>query len=612
VRQRRHGARPGSTVASANPSTSRSQPYVHELRTLLLLPRRTQSRNAILCFTVAFIKQKGILCLNPFKCGYVFCRMELRAPFCGYDNSASERAHARTGALSGIKGARRWAAGLLSIVTSLVVLIALAAPASGATARESLAALASAGETSPEGLELNGLPTPSTAPEGIPTPAGELPGTGVDVPAPQNEPNVAGNVSDTAQIQAVSPAIARAELAANGGVEAGSDPLPTHAELNEPGFASASGNPPAEVSPEAVSKAPAPIAALRKTKQIAVKVQNQIAPIRSQYRRGEGQYRPQVLVEDDVNERATVPDTNTSSNVAPVKKAIPEQICAQISCPDPDQIPAPPAPTTANDPATDPSDSAPISRLPEEADENDDCGNTNVSIRVSSPGNDAGVSQNAAPGDCGRNTNISIRINSPGDNGPVAQSVGATDLIGLVSSLPHVISAARSRLEQAGARPRTRYAASDPAVFSSRLRRSAKSFARSLVAEAQAKVNRALRQAPPRHARARSHSSARVRVYSAARSSVAGAKVAVSARVSIRTSHRSQKAPRTKSHRSASATQRQPDRLTASPPLRLPRPQSASGQGSGRPAILIALLVALAGAYLLVPPLRPARMIGRR
>jgi hypothetical protein len=494
----------------------------------------------------------------------------------------------------------------------LVVLVAIAAPASGATARESLAALASAGETSPEGLELNGLPTPGAAAEGIPTPPGALSSTGVDVAAPQNEPIVAGNAGDTAQIEAVSPAIARAELAANGGIEAGSDPLPTHAELNEPGFASASGNAPAEFSPEAVSKTPAPITALRKTKQIALKVQNQIAPSRSQYRQEEGQYRPQVLVEDDINERATVPVTNRPSNATPVQKAIPEQICAQISCPDPDQIPASPTPAAANNPMTNPSDSGPISRLPEEANEAEDCGNTTVSIRVSSPGNDAGVSQNAAPGGCGRNTNISIRINSPGNNGPVSQNIGTTDTVGPISSPPHESWLTRSRFEQAGAHPRTQSAAVDRVVFSNRLRRSAKSFARSLVAEAQAKVNRALRQAPPPSTRAHSHSSARVRAYSAARSSVAGAKATVSARVSISTSQRTRQAPRAKRHSSNSAAQRRPHRSTASPPLRLPEPQSASGEGSGRPAILIALLVALLGAYLLVPPLRPSRMIGRR
>jgi hypothetical protein len=262
-----------------------------------------------------------------------------------------------------------------------------------------------------------------------------------------------------------------------------------------------------------------------------------------------------------------------------------------------------------------------ISRLLGQIGPDDDaCGNRNISFRVSSPGDDGRVSQTAAPGDCGRNTNVSIRINSPGDNGAVTQGVGTVSWLGRLSALVRASMQTRVRLAQSN-QPPVRV---DPAIFGRRIERNARRLAWSLVAQAQARAKRELRQpggakgtrpkAAPRGARERSRSSARVSASSAAVSAVAStnsgsARVSVSARVSIKTAHRTQRLRRT-DRTSLAVPSSQQQRLTAGPQLRLPEARSADGSDSTRTAILIALLAAAVGSYLLVPPLRPARGIG--
>ncbi|HET7855534.1 MAG TPA: hypothetical protein VFL41_03680 [Gaiellaceae bacterium] len=269
-----------------------------------------------------------------------------------------------------------------------------------------------------------------------------------------------------------------------------------------------------------------------------------------------------------------------------------------------------PAPSEAADPAVEPGDQELISSLLGQIGGDDECGNTNISFRVSSPGDDSRVKQITATGECGRNIVVTIRINSPGDNGPVSQTVGTMDAI--ISHFSALVHARQRRLGLAQAGQPSQPVVVDPTTLPGRLERNARQLAWSLVAQAQARANRALPQAAPPRARERSRSSVKsrssVRVTAYASSSGGAARVAVSARVSIKASHRVKRARGRTSGASVTIPRSREGRLAASPLV--VESKSAGGSGSGRGAVLVALLAALVGAYLLVPPLRSAHALG--
>jgi hypothetical protein len=225
------------------------------------------------------------------------------------------------------------------------------------------------------------------------------------------------------------------------------------------------------------------------------------------------------------------------------------------------------------------------------------CGNTNISIRISSPGADGEVTQVAASvdaagdGQCATNTNISIRINSPGDNGPVSQSAGAAGAASAAAA-PQTGASADSRSHSVGARA--------PLLD---LRISQRSVAGEAQARAKIRSSRpGAVQAQTRLSRSRSEATVRIRASSAAGSSRASATVDVSAATSV-----AARRTRQPSSRKESTSSPRPDRRAASEPQR----SSVAGNGGSGfavEALLIALLATLAASYIFVPPLRPVRL----
>jgi hypothetical protein len=287
----------------------------------------------------------------------------------------------------------------------------------------------------------------------------------------------------------------------------------------------------------------------------------------------------------------------------------PLRICTEISCES--------QPGTQADPTVDPGDAELISALLGQIGGEEGCGNTNVSFRVSSPGDDRNVTQTAGGGECGKNIVVTIRVNSPGDNGSVSQTVGTMDAV--ISHFTSLVHAARQRrlgLAQVGPQPGNPVLPVNPATMPRRLERSAQRLAWSLVAQAQARANRSLPQAAPPRARQRSRasiqtrSSVRVRasVSAGASASVTAGRTKVTARVSVKASQRVKRTRATKRGASLLIPRSRESRLAASPVAT--QAESADGSDSRRGAVLLALLAALVGAYLLVPPLRSAQALG--
>jgi hypothetical protein len=252
------------------------------------------------------------------------------------------------------------------------------------------------------------------------------------------------------------------------------------------------------------------------------------------------------------------------------------------------------------------------------------CGNTNVSVRISSPGDDAPVSQ-VAPSGCA-NANISIRINSPGDNGSVSQATGRSPVGDLVASLGE---RNRPLLDPASTGPQLPGSAPDPAQLPAQLSRGARRLAVSLVNRTQRRVG--LRPVPrgpaKRDARPSQHTSAaaappaRPVAPLASHAPVARMHVTASARAAAALRHhvRHSRPRQARSRRAAAAAVRLLDRsapLTqlarrASAPL-VAAGSSARDGGIGATAMLVAFLAALVGSYLVVPPARLNRAQRRR
>ena len=554
--------------------------------------------------------------------------MDLRFACCTCGKSSRTRVRAQADAISAVRGAdaisavsgpRWWAAGLAPVATSLLALVAVAAPATGATSRSSVAAFAGASEIRDGTADLSASPALETATEGAMTPSPQAPDPGTTASGAQSEPDVAEAAPDIAQTGAVSPAIAHGQV-----VEAPEQPAvtatntapPPATQPTETGVTSGIGSAGGEIAPAAAGRLVAPLAQARVTNRVAVKSRDRVAPNGWRYRSAENRYRSKEAIGNRTREVAVISAPKVHVNVPQSREVKPQSICAEISCESAIATPptaAPPATSETVDPTVDPGDEELIDGLLGQIGGGDECGNTNVSFRVSSPGDDAGVSQAAAPGECGRNMVVTIRINSPGDNGAVTQIVGTMDAI--MSRFSSLLRASRQRQmrpEQAGSQPGYPYLGVNPATLPGRLERSARRLAWSLVAQAQARANRALPKAAPRRARERSRSSVRVSAYassSAGRARVtASARVSIkSGRVSIKTSHRTKRARGTSTGTSLTVPRSRENRLTASPRL---LPEAQSGSDSGRGAILIALLAALVGAYLLVPPFRSAHALG--
>jgi hypothetical protein len=521
---------------------------------------------------------------------------------------SSARGPERTHEFSPIRGPGRWAAGLLPIGVSFVALVAVATPATGAPSRSATTEVADTGELPEASPDQGGVLTPGTAPGRAPTssPEGSAPQLA------ESEPNSTADAPDTAQTGAVSPAIAHGDVVDSDGIAA------------EPAGGSAA-NAVDDVSTAAASNGPAVSTITRATTPVAVKARHLTPPKGWRYRSNQEQYRSHESIAHNTARNAEISEREVSSDSSQIDGSIPRTICAQISCQSgvgnpPDSPPAAEVTERAALVAEmDPGDEGLISRLLGRIGPDDDaCGNRNISFRVSSPGDDGRVSQTAASGDCGRNTNVSIRINSPGDNGPVTQGVGTVSWLGRLSALVRASMRTRVRLAQAN-QPPVRV---DPAIFGRRIERNARRLAWSLVAQAQARAKKQVRragaskrmrpQAVPRATRERSRSSAHVSASGVAVTSVAGAngagaRVSVSARVSIKTAQRTRSSRRKTRPTSLTAPALQQQRLAAGPQLRPPEARSAGGSDSTRTAILLALLAAAVASYLLVPPLRPAR-----
>src|SRR5215218_9721979 len=125
--------------------------------------------------------------------------MDLRFACCRCGKSSRTRVRAQADAISPVRGPRWWAAGLAPVATSLLALVAVAAPATGATSRSSVAAFAGASEIRDGTADLSASPALETATEGAMTPSPQAPDPGTTASGAQSEPDVAEAAPDIAQ-----------------------------------------------------------------------------------------------------------------------------------------------------------------------------------------------------------------------------------------------------------------------------------------------------------------------------------------------------------------------------------------------------------------------------
>jgi hypothetical protein len=321
----------------------------------------------------------------------------------------------------------------------------------------------------------------------------------------------------------------------------------------------------------------------------------------AQYHRPAAQYHLRSTAVEFANENADPDVAKTGRKATPVHPPIARRICGNIGCDHWDEG------ALHSDPAeaTDPLDKAPVSSVLGAIEDSAGCGNTNISVRISSPGDDGPVSQVAPAGDCGRNSNISIRINSPGDNGPVSQTVRVATPSDWLNGLPTDRWRTRPLLDSAGTGSGAPAIGGDPTTLPAEIDRSARDLAASLVSGMRGKT----RRQPQRKAPAPSTSKAGTRGGTPSPSTrpIVPSRAASVTVPAARQTHRDAEAPVHRAHRRARAATRADTR-------RLPRlahaptDRSESIRGTGwssfpAEAMLIAFLAALAVSYLLVPPL---------
>jgi hypothetical protein len=570
--------------------------------------------------------------------------MRLRFASCSGRRFPTSRACSRTARGSTIGFSRGFLTALVAVGASLVVLVAVAEPATGATPDPSVAVPEPA-QTLGGSADPNALPTPTPA-ASVPVPSTPTPSppsfdsdnaATVPPPASQTAPEAAVDGTDTALAAAVSSAVPEnaaleRPLEAGDTADTGTAAVPTTAPASDPAGHESPVTRDTGTSATRTAPPSAPTAAqrlaTRVTKPAASKPQRRIAPTRhTQYHPATVQYRLRNAAVDFARANAVPHHADTSPNVSQVPPAIPHHICAQIACHHPgSDVPAAPSGdsgTTAGDalpahdpaPETNPLDELPVSSALGTIGAGTDCGNTNVSVRISSPGDDAPVSQAASAGDCGRNTNISVRINSPGDNGPVSQTVRVATPSERLAALPTAGWRTRPLVDPAGAGSGLPRVGVDPMTLPGRLDRSARRLANSLVAKAQTKAGlRPQRKAAPRKPGTTSKSTMNVRAFSRAQSSAGGSTAAAaSASVALTASQQTLRAraralrARARAQAAKATASRRLPRLVPTPTDELPQVRSAGDSGFGVEAMLIAFLAALAASYLLIPPLGAGR-----
>jgi hypothetical protein len=517
----------------------------------------------------------------------------------------------------------RLTAGLLAVGVSSLVLVSVPQRANGAPPDTSPSSLAGAND-----VGLAGLPVAAGAASGeIASPGPAVPAE-MHTPRPVAAPTGAGAapaVTDTAVESAVSRVIPpksafqrpldaadRADPVGGGGtptpdIEAREAPTTSGAEA--PSLAPA---PNGADSAERVALTPRPVErAAPATTTREPTVTHEQAP---RYHRLAAQYRLESVARNHAAPNSVKISTKAPKNVRVRVRRIGGRICVLNPCGSvladtPGQRHERPDTSAPAPMAT-----APIANLLDGIGDESGCGNTNISVRISSPGDDGAVAQAAAGGDCGRNTNISIRINSPGDNGSVSQSIRPLVPPGLAAGLGTRLHT-RPLLDPASTGPQLPAVAADPTKLPGQLDRSARRLANSLVARAQVKAGlrpaHSSRRSAGAGANNRRRPTAAPRATAVAEVHVSAAGVHVAASASARTA-----TPREGRHvrpapkrRAAKAAHAPPalsvprlNRVVRRAAIGLPHVDHSRGSGLGLEAMLVAFAAALAGAYLIVPP----------
>jgi hypothetical protein len=412
---------------------------------------------------------------------------------------------------------------------------------------------------------------------------------------------------DTAQAAAVSPVIpqnqAQSEVPAHL-LDAGERTASTPVAAPSPSETPPQGASLGDAAPQSPAAAPAATPPTRPTVSTTPPQTSTKARKAPRYHHAAAQYQLESAAKNSVIANST-PISKAPAPTAPqTRPKIAHKICGITSCErrgeNDGNTPSAPDITP---PQTDPLATSPISAALGEIGAST-CANANISVRISSPGDDGPVAQAAGAGDCGHNTNISIRINSPGDNGPVSQTIRPLAPPGTIPALAARIHA-HPLFDPAGAGPGLSV---DPTQLAGQLDRRARRLTNTIVANTQAKAG--LRPAGTRH-RARSSRAAapRARAAASAQVQVAGSQVRVStsASASITAAHHARH--RHKTHaakaRTASASRLLPtpmEQVAHSASGVLPQLESGHRSGLSVSAMLAAFAAAMAGAYLLVPP----------
>jgi hypothetical protein len=562
--------------------------------------------------------------------------MRLWLASCSRYRSLTWHGDARTTRHSSVLVPSRPAAALAAVSATLVVLVTVAEPARSATPDTSAAALAGPSETLGGDPGTPGVPT-LAAPAPPPQPVGSAHGSTSLPPVYEAASGAVFQAPDTALGAAVSsvvpqnaafqqPLEAADSPDDSGGAVAAAAPTTVPGGRQSP-FTSDSG-PSTGVPVQSSAGGLAPDIATHATRPAAYVPQPRVAENDpTQYRAPAAQYQLRNAATDFASANAIPHSRDASSNPSRIHPSIPRHICVRVECErrdidipdargsasrsgDIDETPSPDP-----DPEVAPIADAPVTSVPEAIGGDEGCGNTNISVRISSPGDDEPVSQVAPTGDCGLNTNISVRINSPGDNGPVSQTIGVAAPSEQISDQPARGLATRPLLDLADAGSGLPRAGADPTTLPGRLDRRAHKLAWALVARGQAKAGLLPQeQAAPRKHLTKSkpapEGGAFRRVRPAAGSSdtlpPAGSVAAPQSQPARSRPVRPHRRPPDHAAKSTGepAATRALSRLVSPPAESASRAADADGSGFGVKGMLIAFLAALAASYLLIPPMR--------
>jgi hypothetical protein len=414
--------------------------------------------------------------------------------------------------------------------------------------------------------------------------------------------------ADTAPADAVSPVVPQNQ--AESGIPAHLVDAAERSAASAPAAAPTAGQTPAESAPE-VDAAPHTSAPTRPTVSTTPRHPSTKEETSPRYHPVAAQYQLESAAQNYAIPNSKSISETPAPNMHQTRPRISRKVCGITSCENRggnarNTLPTPDITTPQTDPLTTGPISAVLGAVGDAG-----CGNTNISVRVSSPGDDGAVSQAAGAGDCG-NRNISIRINSPGDNGPVSQTIRPVALAGTVAALGARIHA-HPRFDPAGAGPGLSV---DPAQLAAQLDRRARRLTNAIVTRTQAKAGLRPTGAQDR-ARSSRAAAPRARAAASAQVQVAGGHVVASASASVTAAHHVRHKHKThaKKERTASPSRLLPaplNQVARSASGALPRLESGSHSGLGVTAMLVAFAAAMAGAYLLVPPAQLRNAAGRR